>query len=108
MNTVTGAVSRGGQPTDEEKQNAAEFEAFVRATVKERKERPGDDLISTLLAGSGEGVLDSFARQPFPGVPRGDGVLGFIAFWPIGLALLAYMIWSKRMFGKSCRHRPDR
>ncbi|MEM9522613.1 MAG: DUF2852 domain-containing protein [Pseudomonadota bacterium] len=28
-------------------------------------------------------------------------VLGFIFFWPIGLALLAYMIWSKRMFGKS-------
>jgi len=29
-------------------------------------------------------------------------VLGFIVFWPIGLALLAYMIWSKRMFAKSC------
>lgn len=28
-------------------------------------------------------------------------VLGFIAFWPIGLALLAYMIWSKRMFNRS-------
>ena len=28
-------------------------------------------------------------------------VLGFIFFWPIGLALLAYMIWSKRMFSKS-------
>lgn len=28
-------------------------------------------------------------------------VLGFIAFWPIGLAILAYMIWSKRMFSKS-------
>ena len=32
-------------------------------------------------------------------------VLGFIFFWPLGLALLAYMIWSKRMFNKSCRHR---
>jgi len=31
-------------------------------------------------------------------------ILGFIFFWPLGLALLAYMIWSKRMFsGKSCR-----
>lgn len=30
-------------------------------------------------------------------------VLGFIFFWPIGLALLAYMIWSKRMFNSSCR-----
>jgi hypothetical protein len=29
-------------------------------------------------------------------------VLGLIFFWPIGLALLAYMIWSKRMFSKSC------
>jgi Protein of unknown function (DUF2852) len=28
-------------------------------------------------------------------------VLGFIFFWPIGLALLAYMIWSKRMFSRS-------
>ncbi|MEM6887774.1 MAG: DUF2852 domain-containing protein [Pseudomonadota bacterium] len=28
-------------------------------------------------------------------------VLGFIFFWPLGLALLAYMIWSKRMFS-SC------
>ena len=25
-------------------------------------------------------------------------VLGFIFFWPVGLALLFYMIWSKRMF----------
>ena len=29
-------------------------------------------------------------------------VLGMIFFWPIGLALLAYMIWSKRMFNSSC------
>ncbi|MEX3015620.1 DUF2852 domain-containing protein [Gymnodinialimonas hymeniacidonis] len=32
-------------------------------------------------------------------------VLGFIFFWPIGLALLAYMIWSKRMFNGSCSSR---
>ena len=33
-------------------------------------------------------------------------ILGFILFWPIGLALLAYMIWSKRLTG-GCgqRHR---
>jgi hypothetical protein len=24
-------------------------------------------------------------------------VVGFVLFWPIGLALLAYIIWSKRM-----------
>ena len=29
-------------------------------------------------------------------------IVGFIVFWPIGLALLAYMIWSKRMFNGSC------
>ena len=32
-------------------------------------------------------------------------VLAFIFIWPIGLALLAYMIWSKRMFNKSCSAR---
>ena len=32
-------------------------------------------------------------------------VLGFILFWPIGLALLAYMIWSKRMFKSNCTAR---
>ena len=30
-------------------------------------------------------------------------VAGFVVFWPIGLALLAYIIWSKRMFNRSCR-----
>jgi hypothetical protein len=30
-------------------------------------------------------------------------VLGFILFWPVGLAILAYLIWGKKMFGKSCR-----
>lgn len=34
-------------------------------------------------------------------------VLSFIFFWPLGLALLAYMIWGKRMFGK-CEHRKAR
>ncbi len=32
-------------------------------------------------------------------------VLGFIFFWPLGLALLGYMIWSKRMFNGSCKSR---
>ena len=36
-------------------------------------------------------------------------VLGFIAFWPIGLAILAYMIWGRK-FGGGCsgRHRMNR
>lgn len=32
-------------------------------------------------------------------------VLGFVFFWPVGLALLAYMIWSKRMFSGNCSRR---
>ena len=31
-------------------------------------------------------------------------VLGLIFFWPLGLALLAYMIWSKRMFSRLRSH----
>ncbi len=31
-------------------------------------------------------------------------VLGFIFVWPVGLALLFYMIWSKRMFAGNCRN----
>nr|WP_138919553.1 DUF2852 domain-containing protein [Oceanicola sp. S124] len=30
-------------------------------------------------------------------------VLGFVFFWPVGLAILFYMIWGKQMFAKSCR-----
>ncbi len=30
-------------------------------------------------------------------------VLGFILFWPIGLAFLFYMIFGKRMFANGCR-----
>ncbi len=32
-------------------------------------------------------------------------VLGFIFFWPVGLALLFYMIWSKNMFKSRCKTR---
>lgn len=35
-------------------------------------------------------------------------VLGFIIFWPVGLALLAYMIWGKQMFSRSCGARRNR
>ena len=28
-------------------------------------------------------------------------ILGFVFVWPVGLALLGYMIWSKRMFNRS-------
>ncbi len=36
-------------------------------------------------------------------------VLGFVVFWPVGLAILAYAIWSKRMFSRhTCGARWDR
>lgn len=34
-------------------------------------------------------------------------VLGFVFLWPVGLALLAYMIWSNRMFSGTCRTRTN-
>lgn len=35
-------------------------------------------------------------------------VVSFFIFWPVGLALLAYMIWSKRMFSRTnCAQRRD-
>ncbi|MBT9382396.1 DUF2852 domain-containing protein [Pseudooceanicola sp. CBS1P-1] len=34
-------------------------------------------------------------------------VLGFVFFWPAGLALLFYMIWGKKMFGSKCRSRME-
>lgn len=34
-------------------------------------------------------------------------ILGFVFVWPLGLAILGYMIWSNRMFG-SCHHRAHR
>ena len=44
-----------------------------------------------------EAWLDSYGK----GAWIAAMVLGFIFFWPVGLALLAYMIWSKRMFSRS-------
>ncbi len=32
-------------------------------------------------------------------------ILGFVFVWPVGLALLVYMIWSKRMFSGTCAAR---
>ncbi|GFE66887.1 DUF2852 domain-containing protein [Litoreibacter roseus] len=52
-----------------------------------------------------------FARSEAWLDERGKGawiaamVLGFIFVWPVGLALLAYMIWSKRMFSAPCTSR---
>ena len=61
------------------------------------------------------GARGWFARTENWMDERGKGawiaamVLGFIFFWPLGLALLFYMIWSKRMFSsKSCTRKSSR
>lgn len=62
------------------------------------------------------GIRNAFRRTESWLDQRGKGawiaamVLGFIIFWPVGLALLAYMIWGKQMFSRSCgarRHAHD-
>lgn len=35
-------------------------------------------------------------------------VLGFVFVWPVGLAILAYMIWSNRMFSGNCASKRTR
>ena len=81
VDAVTGTMSEEQRRVTEDRRKAArEFEAYVRTVVEARTREPGDDLISTMLAGRDDGVFESFARDPFPGVPKGDGVLGFISF----------------------------
>ncbi len=48
----------------------------------------------------GEGWLDAKGKWAWIAAT----VLGFVFFWPVGLALLAYMIWGKKMFARSCGH----
>ncbi|MCG6901098.1 MAG: DUF2852 domain-containing protein [Rhodobacter sp.] len=51
------------------------------------------------------GQAETWLDERGKGAWIGAMILGFIFFWPIGLALLAYMIWSKRMFNGSCAMR---
>ncbi len=53
--------------------------------------------------GSAEDFLDSKGKAAWIAAM----VAGFILFWPVGLALLAYMIWSKRMFKASSCAKPS-
>ncbi|MEE2664020.1 MAG: cytochrome P450 [Myxococcota bacterium] len=81
VDAVTGSMAHDATlQTRDDEIAAKEFESYVRSAVADREERPRDDLISIMLRGRQAGVLDSFSRDPFPGVPDGDGVLGFISF----------------------------
>ena len=42
-------------------------------------------------------VMDRLDDLPKPALIA-LAIVGFIVFWPVGLALLVYMIWSGRMF----------
>ena len=42
-------------------------------------------------------VMDRLDDLPKPALIA-LAIIGFIVFWPVGLALLVYMIWSGRMF----------
>ncbi len=48
-----------------------------------------------------ESWLDQYGRKGWIAAM----VLAFIFVWPVGLALLAYMIWGKQMFSRSCSDR---
>ena len=56
---------------------------------------------STSVLGRAEAWLDARGK----GAWIAATVAGFIVFWPVGLALLAYMIWSKGMFSGKCASR---
>ncbi|MCX7889280.1 MAG: DUF2852 domain-containing protein [Rhodobacteraceae bacterium] len=59
---------------------------------------PADDRLRRSWLGRAEDWLDARGRWAWIAAM----VAGFVVFWPIGLALLAYMIWSKRMFSGPC------
>jgi len=49
-------------------------------------------------------VMDRLDQLPKPALIA-LVVIGFIVFWPVGLALLVYLIWSGRMFcGRHSHH----
>ncbi len=84
---VFGSVADWG---DEEHSAVAEFQDYIQTIVIQRKAKPRDDLLSAIVAAnddtvaddSGEqvGILSPFYRDPIPGMPVNDGVMGFIAF----------------------------
>ena len=70
---------------------------------------------SSTTAPSSGGIFSYLGRAEAWLDDKGKGawiavmVLGFIFIWPVGLAFLAYMIWSKRMFSRSsCAERRAR
>jgi hypothetical protein len=71
-----------------------------------------DMLMTTLVTGTPTASLSGWLRRVEAWLDaRGKGawiaamVVGFVVFWPLGLALLAYMIWSKKMICSSQKRR---
>lgn len=66
-----------------------------------------EDLMTTqtLSSASWPSRAETWLDQRGKGAWIAAMILGFIFFWPVGLGLLAYMIWSKRMFNKGCAQR---
>lgn len=51
-------------------------------------------------------MAESWLDQRGKGAWIAAMIVSFILFWPLGLALLAYMYWGKNMFGK-CANRAN-
>ncbi|MBD3677047.1 MAG: DUF2852 domain-containing protein [Rhodobacteraceae bacterium] len=48
---------------------------------------------------------ESWLDERGPGAWIAALVVSLVVFWPIGLVLLAYMLWTKRIFAGHCRGR---
>lgn len=70
--------------------------------------------MTTMTASTPEGPLGLLRRVEAWLDARGKPawliatLAAFLVFWPLGLALLAYAIWSNRMFTGSCSRRAGR
>lgn len=84
------AVFGSAEWGEEQIQICEQFQDYVKTVVEQRRANPRDDLLSEIVsagdkvnAGLSEGefdILEPFYRDPIPGMPVGDGIMGFIAF----------------------------
>jgi len=55
------------------------FRAYLEGVVADRKRAPREDLISLMVQARDEGLLETFSRDPFPGI-SGDELTSFAQF----------------------------